>query len=238
MRYLPLTNDDRAAMLAAVAATSIDDLFVDVPAEARLDGPIPGLPTMPANWRSNATWRRSRGENRGRRRRPSSSARAPIAIMSRPASIIDHPARRVPDRLYALSARNRAGHIADAVRVPEQVARLLGTDVANASMYDGSTACWEAMAMARRVTQAEQGGALGRRCTPIIAASRETMAQFTGDELVDGDARPSRPSPIRRRCGPDRRGDELRRRAISRYPRPHRRPDRAGRSLPRPRARC
>ena len=44
MRYLPLTSGDRSAMLAAVGASSIDDLFVDVPAEARLDGPIPGLP--------------------------------------------------------------------------------------------------------------------------------------------------------------------------------------------------
>ncbi|NWN33485.1 glycine dehydrogenase, partial [Klebsiella michiganensis] len=34
-----------------------------------------------------------------------------------------------------------------------QIARLLGCDVANASMYDGSTACWEAITMARRVTK-------------------------------------------------------------------------------------
>src|SRR3546814_13240753 len=44
MRYLPLTSDDRAAMLSAIGASSIDDLFADVPAEARLDGPIAGLP--------------------------------------------------------------------------------------------------------------------------------------------------------------------------------------------------
>ena len=38
MRYLPLTPDDRSAMLAAIGAKSIDDLFVDVPAAARPDG--------------------------------------------------------------------------------------------------------------------------------------------------------------------------------------------------------
>src|SRR3546814_6932975 len=43
MRYLPLTSDDRAAMLSAIGASSIDDLFADVLAEARLDGPIAGL---------------------------------------------------------------------------------------------------------------------------------------------------------------------------------------------------
>jgi hypothetical protein len=34
-----------------------------------------------------------------------------------------------------------------------QVARLFGCDVANASMYDGSTACWEAIQMAGRITR-------------------------------------------------------------------------------------
>ena len=33
MRYLPLTNTDRSAMLETVGASSIDDLFVDVPQE-------------------------------------------------------------------------------------------------------------------------------------------------------------------------------------------------------------
>ena len=40
MRYLPLTPDDREAMLAAIGVKSIDDLFVDVPGAARLDGPV------------------------------------------------------------------------------------------------------------------------------------------------------------------------------------------------------
>ena len=44
MRYLPLTPDDRSAMLGVIGAGTIDDLFVDVPAEARLTGPVPGLP--------------------------------------------------------------------------------------------------------------------------------------------------------------------------------------------------
>ena len=35
MRYLPLSENDRSAMLSVIGAGSIDDLFVDVPAEAR-----------------------------------------------------------------------------------------------------------------------------------------------------------------------------------------------------------
>ena len=44
MRYLPLTPEDRQSMLAKIGAQSVDDLFVDVPEEARLTGPIQGLP--------------------------------------------------------------------------------------------------------------------------------------------------------------------------------------------------
>jgi len=44
MRYLPLSNDDRQQMLGVVGAASIDDLFADVPAAARLSGKIEGLP--------------------------------------------------------------------------------------------------------------------------------------------------------------------------------------------------
>ena len=44
MRYLPLSDTDRSQMLQAVGAKSIDDLFVDVPKAARLDGLVRGLP--------------------------------------------------------------------------------------------------------------------------------------------------------------------------------------------------
>ena len=38
MRYLPLTAADRATMLARAGVASVDELFADVPAEARLKG--------------------------------------------------------------------------------------------------------------------------------------------------------------------------------------------------------
>ena len=44
MRYLPLTDADRSAMLDVIGAKSIDALFADVPEAARLSGPIEGLP--------------------------------------------------------------------------------------------------------------------------------------------------------------------------------------------------
>ena len=44
MRYLPLTPEDRKAMLAVTGAASIDDFYADVPEAARLGGKIDGLP--------------------------------------------------------------------------------------------------------------------------------------------------------------------------------------------------
>ena len=44
MRYLPLTDADRRDMLAVIGAKSVDELFKDVPASARLAAKIGGLP--------------------------------------------------------------------------------------------------------------------------------------------------------------------------------------------------
>ena len=46
MRYLPLSTDDRARMLATIGAASIDELFRDVPKSARLDGLLDLPPHM------------------------------------------------------------------------------------------------------------------------------------------------------------------------------------------------
>jgi glycine dehydrogenase subunit 1 len=63
-----------------------------------------------------------------------------------------------------------------------QVARLFGCDVANASMYDGSTACWEAIGMAGRITKRTKA-LLSSGLHPHYVSVAKTMAQYTGDTL-------------------------------------------------------
>jgi len=63
-----------------------------------------------------------------------------------------------------------------------QVARLYGCDVANASMYDGSTACWEAISMARRITRRGKA-VISAGLHPHYVQVAKTMARFTGDHL-------------------------------------------------------
>jgi glycine dehydrogenase subunit 1 len=63
-----------------------------------------------------------------------------------------------------------------------QVARLYGCEVANASMYDGSTACWEAIGMARRITRRTKT-IISSGVHPHYVGVCKTMARFTGDTL-------------------------------------------------------
>jgi len=186
MRYLPLTSDDRAAMLAAVGAATIDDLFVDVPAEARLDGTIAGLPDhaseLAVERHMAALARRNMAAGDGPFFLGAGAYRHHV-----PASV-DHLIQR-GEFLTAYTPYQpeiAQGTLQMLFEFQSQVARLLGTDVANASMYDGSTACWEAIVMARRVTR--RGKALlSTGLHPHYRSVARTMANYTGDTLVDGD---------------------------------------------------
>ena len=54
MRYLPLSDADRADMLAAIGAASVDELFADLPADRRLAA----LPNLPLHMSEPAVARR------------------------------------------------------------------------------------------------------------------------------------------------------------------------------------
>ena len=64
-----------------------------------------------------------------------------------------------------------------------QVAALTGMEVANASMYDGSTACGEAVLMAHRLTRRNKA-VLSGGLHPQYADVAATLAGMAGDEIV------------------------------------------------------
>ena len=182
MRYLPLTDIDRAAMLATIGASSIDDLFVDVPAAARLAGPIEGL----APHASELAVERHMAKLA---RRNLSAGEASFFLGCGaykhhiPASV-DHLIQRGEflTSYTPYQPEIAQGTLQALFEFQTQVARLLGCDIANASMYDGSTACWEAITMARRVTRRGKA-VLSAGLHPHYVSLARTMARFTGDSL-------------------------------------------------------
>ena len=182
MRYLPLTDPDRDAMLRVIGAPSVDALFVDVPEEAQLTGPIRDLadhmPEMLVQRHFSDLARRN-----------SAAADHPFflgcgAYRHHVPASVDHLIQR-GEFLTAYTPYQpeiAQGTLQMLFEFQTQVARLLGCDVANASMYDGSTACWEAIGMAARVTKRKRA-ILSSGLHPHYVAVAQTMAKFTGDVL-------------------------------------------------------
>lgn len=182
MRYLPLSDEDRGQMLAAVGAKSIDDLFVDIPEHVRLDGLIDGLPLHA----SELTVERQLTQMA---RKNMVAGEVPFFLGCGayrhhiPASV-DHIIQRGEflTSYTPYQPEIAQGTLQVLFEFQTQVARLYGCDVANASMYDGSTACWEAVTMARRITRRAKA-ILSSGLHPHYVNVATTMAKFTGDEL-------------------------------------------------------
>ncbi|MFM8543203.1 MAG: aminomethyl-transferring glycine dehydrogenase subunit GcvPA [Chakrabartia sp.] len=182
MRYLPLTQSDRQQMLATIGARSIDDLFEDVPDHARLDRPIAGLANHASEMAVERHFAKLAQKN-------SAASDHPFFLGAgaykhhEPASV-DHLIQR-GEFLTAYTPYQpeiAQGTLQMLFEFQTQVARLFGCDVANASMYDGSTACWEAISMAGRITRRRKA-VLSSGLHPHYVSVARTMARFTGDLL-------------------------------------------------------
>ena len=183
MRYLPLTPDDRSAMLGVIGASSVDALFADVPEGVLLTGPIAGLP-------SHASEMVVERHMKALAARNMVAGEVPFFLGAGayrhhiPASV-DHLIQR-GEFLTAYTPYQpeiAQGTLQVLFEFLTQVARLFGTDIANASMYDGSTACWEAIAMACRVTKRGRA-VLSGGLHPHYVATASAMARFAGDALA------------------------------------------------------
>ncbi len=182
MRYLPLTQTDRQAMLGVIGAKSIDDLFVDVPPEAQLDGPIKGLPNHASEMAVERYFSGLSRQNMAASHHPFFLGAG--AYKHHVPASVDHIIQR-GEFLTAYTPYQpeiAQGTLQMLFEFQTQVARLLGCDVANASMYDGSTACWEAISMAGRVTKRSKA-VLSSGLHPHYVNVAVTMAKYTGDTL-------------------------------------------------------
>jgi glycine dehydrogenase subunit 1 len=182
MRYLPLSDADRGEMLRVIGVGSIDDLFRDVPEEARLTGTIRGLP----NHASELAVER---HLTALSRKNMIAGEVPFFVGCGayrhhvPASV-DHIIQRGEflTSYTPYQPEIAQGTLQVLFEFQTQVARLFGCEVANASMYDGSTAMWEAIGMARRITRRTKS-IVSSGVHPHYVSVANTMAKFTGDVL-------------------------------------------------------
>ncbi len=182
MRYLPLTDADRSAMLEVIGAPSIEALFADVPEAARLPGTIAGLPNHASEMAVERHMAALGAKNL-------SAAAAPFFLGTGayrhhvPASV-DHLIQRGEflTSYTPYQPEIAQGTLQMLFEFQTQVARLYGCEVANASMYDGSTACWEAVTMARRITRRAKA-LLSSGLHPHYVSVVQTMARFTEDAV-------------------------------------------------------
>ena len=182
MRYLPLDASEREAMLARIGVPDIEALFADIPADKR----IQGLLDMPLAKSEMAV-----------ERAMTTIARRSLAAGSAPfflgagayrrhiPATVDHHIQRseVLTSYTPYQPEIAQGTLQVLFEFQTQVAALAGMEVANASMYDGSTACGEAMLMAHRLTRRNRAVISGG-LHPQYADVCATLAHMAGDTIV------------------------------------------------------
>src|SRR5688572_2461558 len=182
MRYLPLTPEDRSEMLARIGAADIDELFSDIPADKRLKS-LPDLPRTKSEIEVERTLGRMAGKN-------IAAGSVPFFVGCGaykhhiPASV-DHLIQRSEflTSYTPYQPEIAQGTLQYLFEFQTQVAMLTGMEVANASMYDGSTAASEAVLMAHRVTRRNKA-VLSGNLHPHYRETIETVSRMAGHEIV------------------------------------------------------
>jgi glycine dehydrogenase subunit 1 len=183
MRYLPHTSEDIGSMLEAVGAESLEDLFSTVPDNCRRTG-APRLPEPLTEWELN-----ERMEGMARR-----MGAPPQHKLFLGAGSYEH---HIPYAASYLLSRSEfvtsytpyqpemsQGTLQAIYEYQTLSCRLLGMEVANASLYDGASALAEALLMAIRITKARKV-ALSSLVHPHYRQVVQTYFEPTDFELIE-----------------------------------------------------
>src|SRR2546425_9084499 len=180
LRYIPNSPDERAEMLRQVGVASIENLFDSVPEDLRLRKSL-NVPSALSEIELLAKFDRLAARNDAARR---------VSFLG--AGAYSHYIPTVVDHLISRSEFFTAytpyqpeisqGTLQAIFEFQTLVCQLTGMDIANASMYDGSTAMAEAVLMAERVTKRSKVIA-SSAIHPEYLAVAHTHVQHAGIEL-------------------------------------------------------
>jgi len=170
-------------MLATIGAKSADDFYTDVPKAARLKAKIAGLPDHQGELAVERHMTKLAAKNR-------SASSGPFFVG---AGAYKHHVPATVDMIIQRSEflttytpyqpEIAQGTLQTLFEFQTQVAALTAMDVANASMYDGSTACAEAAVMAARVTKRKKV-ILSGGLHPHYAAATRLLCEAQGLTVV------------------------------------------------------
>ncbi|RDI55160.1 aminomethyl-transferring glycine dehydrogenase subunit GcvPA [Microvirga subterranea] len=182
MRYLPLSDTDRGEMLARIGVKSVDDLFADIPKQMLLKEPV-DLPRRKGELEVERILSRMAARN-------VSASSVPFfvgagAYKHHVPATVDHLIQRSEflTSYTPYQPEIAQGTLQYLFEFQTQVAALTGMDVANASMYDGSTGTGEAVLMAHRVTKRRKA-VLSGGLHPHYAEVVRTLSDMASDEVV------------------------------------------------------
>src|SRR6201999_594899 len=179
MRYLPLTSDDRRAMLAKIGAADVDVLFRDVPKPALAPLSAFNLPDTQGELEVERALTRLAARN-------VAAGAAPFfcgagAYKHHVPSSVDHLIQRSEflTSYTPYQPEIAQGTLQYLFEVQTQVALLTGMEGANASLYDGSTATAEGVLMAQRITRRPKA-ILSGALHPHYVETAEPVAGLSG----------------------------------------------------------
>jgi glycine dehydrogenase subunit 1 len=182
MRYLPLSDTDRGEMLARIGVNHVDELFADVPKNLLLKEPV-DLPRRKGELEVERILSRMSAKN-------ISASSVPFfvgagAYKHHVPATVDHLIQRSEflTSYTPYQPEIAQGTLQYLFEFQTQVAALTGMDVANASMYDGSTGTGEAVLMAHRVTKRRKA-VLSGGLHPHYADVVRTLSDMASDEVV------------------------------------------------------
>jgi len=184
MRYLPHTDQEIEEMLAAAGVAGMEDLFATIPQHCRYLGEME-LPAPLDEWQLSEQMADLGGAMGVDQR---------TKILFGAGSNHHH----VPETIRALSSRSEfltaytpyqpemaQGTLQGIYEYQTLTARLLGMDVANASMYDGASALAEALLMALRIKKKTGRVAVSRAIHPHYRQVVRTYLEPAGYEIVE-----------------------------------------------------
>ncbi len=184
MRYLPHTDEEIQTMMSRIGVKNFEELFPTVPQECRHEGPM-DLPKPHSEWELDAHM---------------AEIGAMMQVGPEFTTLIGAGSyhHNIPVIIPYLTSRSEfltaytpyqaemaQGTLQGVFEYQTLTARLLGVDVANASMYDGASALAEALLMTLRLKKKTKKVAVSRAVHPHYRQVVETYLHPTEFELIE-----------------------------------------------------